>query len=90
MRAMTGAAIGLALLLAGSGNDSDDSAAHAELSGVLQAGNVSGVHYQTATRDGVTDASGTFKYLAGETAASARSHAAIGVAPLPSVISDTR
>lgn len=38
-----------------------------ELSGVFQAGNVSGVSYQTATRHGVTDAAGTFHYLPGET-----------------------
>ena len=56
----------LALALAGCGGASKDEPEQ-ELSGVLQAGNISGVSYSTPTRSGATDASGTFKYLAGET-----------------------
>ncbi|MEO8064149.1 MAG: hypothetical protein ABI821_15555 [Pseudomonadota bacterium] len=35
--------------------------------GMLEAGKALGVHYQTATQSGTTDANGTFTYLPGET-----------------------
>ena len=60
---------GAALLAAGCGHDDGESKGPAELSGVFQAGNVSGVRYSTPTRSGLTDWSGTFKYLPGETVA---------------------
>ena len=62
-----GMTISVALLAVGCGHGDGESNERAELSGVFQAGDVSGVHYRTQTREGVTDASGTFKYLAGET-----------------------
>jgi len=76
-----GMALGATLLIAGCGHDDGESNEQAELSGVLQAGNVSGVHYRTPTREGVTDASGTFKYLAGETVAFSIGGIQLGSAP---------
>jgi hypothetical protein len=55
----------VAALMVGCGGGS--ASAPEEQSGVLQAGGVAGVMYATATRNGVTDAAGTFKYLPGET-----------------------
>jgi len=54
------------MLFAGCGGDGGDSPSAAELSGEFQAGRVSGLRYVTPTRSGITDANGTFKYLAGE------------------------
>jgi hypothetical protein len=53
-----------AILFAGCGNGEDQPPE--ERSGVFQAGRVSGLRYVTSTRSGLTDADGTFKYLAGE------------------------
>ncbi len=45
----------------------DDAAQPTELNGVLHAGQIQGVEFATATRQGVTDVSGRFAYLPGET-----------------------
>jgi len=52
------------LLFAACGDDESPPAA--ELSGEFQAGKVSGLRYVTPTRSGITDATGVFKYLPGE------------------------
>lgn len=51
------------------------------LTGVLQAGGVHGVQYQTATRSGVTDANGSFRYLPGETVTFSIGAVTLGQAP---------
>ena len=78
----------LLLLLSACGNDGGDGepAELPELSGVFQAGNVRGVHYRTQTRDGLTDASGTFKYLAGETVTFSVGAIRLGSAPAATTI----
>lgn len=57
----------MALLFAGC--DDDESPAAVELSGVFQAGGISGLRYVTPTRSGLTDTNGPIKYLAGESVA---------------------
>lgn len=57
------------------------SQAAAELSGVLQAGGVQGVHYETQLRSGLTDSAGTFKYLQGELVAFSVGGITLGSAP---------
>lgn len=52
----------------------------AELTGVLKAAGA-GVHYATPTRSGATDASGTFRYLAGETVSFSIGGIELGSAP---------
>ena len=58
-------ALGAGLLVSGCG-DGGGSDEAPELSGVFQMGGIAGLHYATPTRSGLTDASGTFKYLSGE------------------------
>ena len=56
----------LTVWLAACGSDGSGDAP-AELTGVLKAGGVLGVHFATPSRSGTTDAAGTFRYLPGET-----------------------
>jgi hypothetical protein len=69
MKIWLGVALGAGLLLSGCGGDGGNSEEAAELSGVFQVGGITGLHYVTPTRSGLTDANGTFKYLAGESVA---------------------
>jgi hypothetical protein len=71
----------LAVLLAGCGEDGSGDQAPVELSGVLQAGGVQGVHYETPTGSGVTDPAGTFHYLEGESVAFSVGGITLGSAP---------
>lgn len=70
----------LALALAGCGGNSK-SEPEQPTSGVLQAGKVLGVSYRTPTQAGTTDASGTFRYLAGETVTFSIGAIELGSAP---------
>ena len=72
---------GAALLVGGCGHGDGESREPAELSGVFQAGNVSGVRFSTPTRSGLTDWSGTFKYLPGETVAFSIGGIRLGTVP---------
>ena len=78
-----GVICGVALLLGGCGHGDGDgeSSAPAELRGVFQAGNVSRVRFSTPTRTGLTDGSGTFKYLPGETVAFSIGGIKLGTVP---------
>ena len=71
MRIATGlltAAFCVLLASCGGGGDQTNSPPPpSESTGVLQAGKIQGVTWRTATRSGVTDAAGTFRYLPGET-----------------------
>jgi hypothetical protein len=63
----SGMAIAVVLLISGCGDgDGGGRQRETEVSGVFQGGNVIGLHYRTPTREGVTDANGSFRYLAGE------------------------
>jgi hypothetical protein len=75
----------LTLTLAACGSDSGD-AAQAEQIGVFRAGGVSGIQYSTPTRSGVTDLSGTFRYLPGENVAFSIGGITLGSAPGAAVI----
>lgn len=57
------------LILAACGGGSSDGGGAVVQTGVLIDGPVRGVHYQTATQSGLTDADGRFRYLANETVA---------------------
>jgi len=81
------AAMGAALLVGCGGGGSNKSTQPPELSGVFKAGNVIGLHYRTPTRDGVTDAMGTFKYLAGESVTFSVGAIELGSAPGAATIS---
>jgi hypothetical protein len=57
-----------AMVLAGCGDgDGGSGDSEAPAVGYLAAGGAQGVRYQTATRSGYTDASGSFRYMPGET-----------------------
>jgi len=77
----------LALMLAACGGDGSDDGASAEATGILRAGGVAGVHYATATRSGTTDATGTFRYLPGESVSFSIGGIELGSAPGASEIS---
>ncbi len=49
--------------------------------GTLEAGRVSGLHFETPTQSGTTDANGTFAYLPGETVAFSIGGVQLGAAP---------
>jgi hypothetical protein len=57
-----------------------------EMSGVLLAGRVSGVEYATATRSGKTDATGTFRFLPGETVTFSIGQVELGRVPATATI----
>jgi hypothetical protein len=76
----SGITVSVVLLLAGCGGG-DEGRGDTELGGIFQGGNVIGLHYRTPTREGVTDASGTFKYLAGETVTFSIGAIELGSAP---------
>ena len=57
----------LTLGLSGCGSSDDDTSSSATQTGTFVDSPVQGLHYQTATQNGFTDASGTFKYVTGET-----------------------
>ena len=80
MKNWLGMALGAGLLVSGcGGGDGSDEAP--ELSGVFQMGGISGLHYATPTRSGLTAANGTFKYLEGETVTFSARGIRLGDAP---------
>jgi hypothetical protein len=68
-----------AFTLAGCGGGHD--AAPDPLSGTLEAGKAMGVHFETSTQSGATDANGTFTYLPGETVTFSIGGLQLGSAP---------
>jgi len=56
----------LTLGLSGCGNSDDSTTNNNTQTGTFVDAPVQGLHYSTATQDGYTDASGTFKYVTGE------------------------
>jgi hypothetical protein len=65
----------------GSGNESTP-----EASGALQAGGITGVRYDTPTRQGTTDSTGMFKYLPGETVTFSIGAIRLGAIPGASIV----
>jgi hypothetical protein len=75
------------LLLAGCGSSGGDVPREdTVLSGSFQGGSVIGLQYRTPTRQGATDSSGTFRYLAGETVTFSIGAVELGSAPGASTV----
>lgn len=83
-KGLTGLAL-LGLLLAGCGGG-DEQAGPREQTGVLHS-RIQGVNFRTPTRSGKTDASGSFKYLPGETVTFSAGGIELGSAPGASNVS---
>lgn len=70
----------------GGGSESSNNAPVNELTGTFVDSPVSGLHYETASRSGLTNEEGEFKYLAGETVTFSIGNTLLGSAPGDDVI----
>jgi hypothetical protein len=69
------------MVLTACGGGGDGTSAGEPSSGILEAGNVRGLHFETATQSGTTDAQGTFTYLPGESVTFSIGELRLGAAP---------